>query len=186
MTHAFLHGPHIYLRGLEEKDLDGPYFDWFNDPDVCRYNSHALFPNTTAAMRKYFEETSQSRAEIVFAIVWKETEEHIGNITLKNVDYQARSGELAIIIGNRNYWGKSVGKEAGQLLVEYAVSRLNLRRIHCGTHADNVAMQRLALFLGMREEGLRKEAVFKNGVYADLVEYGMVIADRAPGRTSPS
>jgi [ribosomal protein S5]-alanine N-acetyltransferase len=184
MTHTFLEGSQLYLRGLEESDLNGPYFDWFNDAEVCRFNSHALFPNTTAAMKKYFEDTSRTRTEIVFAIVWKETEEHIGNVTLKNIDYQARSGELAIIIGNKHYWGKSVGKEAGRLLVDYAISRLNLRRIHCGTHADNLAMQRLALFLGMREEGRRKEAIFKNGAYADLIEYGMVVAGRPSGPPS--
>jgi [ribosomal protein S5]-alanine N-acetyltransferase len=35
-------------------------------------------------------------------------------------------------------------------------------------------MEKLAAKLGFREEGRRREAHFKNGEYADLVEYGLL------------
>ena len=49
-------------------------------------------------------------------------------------------------------------------------------------------MQRLALYLGMKEEGRRREAAFKDGRYVDLIEYGILAGEwqqqRAARRTS--
>jgi RimJ/RimL family protein N-acetyltransferase len=44
-------------------------------------------------------------------------------------------------------------------------------------------MQHLALKLGMSQEGLRREAVFKNGEFADIVEYGMLKKEFLEGLT---
>ena len=35
-----LQGEKIYLRPLEIDDANGNYPNWFNDPVVCKYNSH--------------------------------------------------------------------------------------------------------------------------------------------------
>ena len=51
---------------------------------------------------------------------------------------------------------------------------LNLHRIACGTFADNRAMLRLAAYLGMHEEGRRREAAFKAGRYIDVIEFGVL------------
>ena len=32
-----------YVRNLLKKDLDGPYMSWFEDQDVCKFNSHGKF-----------------------------------------------------------------------------------------------------------------------------------------------
>lgn len=174
MHHPFLTGNTIYLRGLEEKDIEGPWFQWFNDAEVCKYNSHAVFPNSVAAMKDFLARTKASKEEVVFAICDKKTDKHVGNVAWQKIDPLARSAEFAIVIGDREAWGKGVGAEAGKLMVEYAVSKLNLRRLHCGTHAENKAMRKLALKMGMREEGVRKEAGFKDGRYHDIVLFGMV------------
>jgi RimJ/RimL family protein N-acetyltransferase len=64
--------------------------------------------------------------------------------------------------------------EAGTLLINHAFKSLNLHRIYCGTSSDNIAMQKLAIKLGMAQEGLRKEAIYKNGNYSDILEYGLL------------
>lgn len=177
MKHPFLIGKKIYLRGLEEEDLRGDYFQWFNDAETCRYNSHARFPNSLQAMRDYFQRTQGSRSEIVFAVVLKEKDRHVGNVALQEVDWIARSAMFSILIGAKNLHGKGIGREAGLLVRDYAFERLNLRRLHCGTHADNQAMRRLAEALGMQEEGRRVQALYKQGTYHDIVEYGMIRPD---------
>jgi RimJ/RimL family protein N-acetyltransferase len=35
-------------------------------------------------------------------------------------------------------------------------------------------MQKLAEKLGMQKEGVRKDALFKNGKYCDVLEYGII------------
>lgn len=174
MDHVFLRGRGYYLRALEEKDLDGEYFQWLNDEKVCEFNSHATFPNTRKRMVEYFESTQDTRDAVVLAIIDEANGKHVGNVSLQQIDWVNRSAEFAILLGASECWGKGVGHLVGKLLLEYGFVRLNLYRIYCGTTAGNVGMQKLAEKLGMVREGTRRNAVYKSGKYADVYEYGVL------------
>jgi len=169
----FLQGQRIQLRALTEKDLTEEYLQWLNDEEVCRYNSHAIFPNTEQKMKNYFDRLDIQR-EVVLAIIDAKLNKHVGNISLQNINWVSRNAEFAILLGDKNYWGKGYGEEAAQLIVSYGFERLNLHRIYCGTVEGNEGMKKLAIKLKMREEGLRREAIYKNGRYLDIVEYGVL------------
>jgi RimJ/RimL family protein N-acetyltransferase len=81
---------------------------------------------------------------------------------------------VSIVLGDKDYWGKGYAKEAMQLLLEHGFFQMNLHRICCGTAADNVTMQNLAISVGMKKEGRRREAAFKTGSYVDIIEYGLL------------
>jgi [ribosomal protein S5]-alanine N-acetyltransferase len=170
----FMKGKKVYLRGLDLSDLAGNYRSWFNDPEVCKYNSHGYFPKSNEEMERYIREISVSSHDLVLAIVAQENDRHIGNISLQNIDWISRSAEYAVILGDRDYWGKGVAKEASDLIIRHGFMELNIHRIYCGTAEDNLPMQKLAAYLGMEKEGVRKEALFKNGKYKDIYEYGIV------------
>jgi RimJ/RimL family protein N-acetyltransferase len=174
MSEPFLRTASLDLRPLEPSDADGPYLEWFNDAEVCQYNSHFVFPYRREDALTYIAMVGASRSELVFAIVERASKKHIGNIALSGIDFINRSAEFAIVIGDRSIWGKGYSKEAGSALVNHAFTVLNLHRVYCGTTADNQPMRRLALFLGMKEEGLRRDALYKSGRYVDVVEYGVI------------
>lgn len=169
-----IEGNRVYLRPLQLSDADGPYPTWFNDPEVCRYNSHGKILYSPQMARDYITNTLNNSMINVFAICLKENDSHIGNITLQQISSANRSAEFAILIGEPAVYGSGIGFEASNLLMHYGFTTLNLHRIHCGTHAENIGMQRLALKLGMSQEGLRRDAIFKNGQFADIVEYGIL------------
>lgn len=170
---VFLKSETIHLRALEETDLNTEYLQWLNDEEVCQFNSHAVFPNTQRKMGAYYESLQNQNNNIVFAIVYSETNKHIGNVSLQNINWVSRSGEFAILLGAKQYWGKGIAREAMALIMEYGFKRLNLYRIYCGTFEGNVAMRKLAKKFNMREEGIRREALFKNGKYHDIYEFGV-------------
>ncbi|MDD1663878.1 MAG: GNAT family N-acetyltransferase [Methanomicrobiales archaeon] len=170
----FLTGPRLYLRPLELADCEGPYLDWFNDEEVCRGNRHHTFPYTPEKAREYVGMTRSSTDELVLAIVDRKEETHIGNIALQQIHSIYRSAEFSIIIGDKGSWGKGYGTEAGRLLLDHGFFRLNLHRVACGTFETNTPMQHLALALGMREEGRRRQAAFVGGQYVDVIEYGVL------------
>lgn len=172
--HIFLKGRQVYLRALEEKDLTGSYFQWLNDEEVCKHNSHATFPNTEKKMRSFFDSLQQNSNQVVLAMVTLEDNRHIGNISLQNIHWINRSAEFAILLGDKDYWGKGVSTEAGLLLCDYGFKRLNLNRIYCGTSGQNTGMQKLAEKLKMVKEGVRRKAMFKFGEYHDVWEYGVL------------
>ena len=144
-----------YVRPLDESDVDGPYPDWFNDQEVCRYNSHGKFPKTRAYFRDYVSR-SNGEDRVVWAICHA-VDGHIGNVSLQEISVIARTAEFAIVIGDRRHRAKGVGLLSGRELLRHGFESLNLERIYCGTAATNVGMRRLADKLGMALEGTRRQ-----------------------------
>lgn len=170
----FLKGNTVYLRALDEKDIDGNYRFWLNDPEIVQFNSHGRFPVTPEKLLAFVQSSIQSSTALVLAVIDMATDKHIGNISLQGISWIDRNAEIAFLLGEKEFWGKGVMQEAGKLLIHHAFTALNLHRIHCGTSSDNKGMQKLAEKLGMQQEGLRKEAIFNNGVYHDIIEYGLL------------
>ncbi|ACU06128.1 GNAT family N-acetyltransferase [Pedobacter heparinus] len=170
----FIRGNHIDLRLLTKEDISGNYSNWLNDPEITHYNSHGRFPATNEDLVNYVEQSRISRNALVLAVVDQATQAHIGNVSLQSINWIDRNAEIAFLLGEKAYWGKGIMLEAGEMLINHGFKMLNLHRIYCGTSSENVGMQRLALKLGMIEEGLRKDALYKQGKYVDVIEYGIL------------
>ena len=170
----FLVGERLVLRQLCESDAYGPYPGWFNDEEVCAGNSHHVYPYSQEDALAYVRQVSAARDSLVLAMVEAETGHHVGNISLQGIHPIYRSGELAIVIGEKAAWGRGYGREAAELIVGHGFAALNLNRIGCATFEDNQGMQALARSLGMREEGRRRQAAFKRGQHLDVIEYGIL------------
>ena len=180
---GFLKGRHLYLRPLLAEDADGDYLQWFNDEEICRGNSHHVIPHTKEKILDYIRHAHATSDEFILAIALNENGKHIGNIALQAIDLVYRSADLTIIIGDTSAWGKGYGAEAAGLLVNHGFNAMNLHRISCATFDTNTAMKKLALSLGMREEGRRREAAYKDGKYVDVIEFGMIKPDYDKNRT---
>ena len=174
MKQAFLEGKLLYLRPLSEVDTDGEYPSWLNSAKVCAGNSHHVYPYTKEQAIEYIRQIQHSRTDLVLAIILKNEDRHIGNIALQSINPIHRSAQLSIMIGDPDTWGLGYATEASRLICKHGFKALNLRRIGCGTYANNIGMQRVAKALGMKKEGIRRQAVFKNGQYVDLIEYGLL------------
>ncbi|MEA2091899.1 MAG: GNAT family protein [Campylobacterota bacterium] len=172
-----LEGERIYLRELRVEDAEGNYPNWLNDPEVCRYNSHGEILYIKEMAIEYIKSTQDNPACRVFAICENLSKKHIGNISLQAISIKNRSAEFAILMGEKSFWNRGFAKEAGNLLIEYGFKKLSLHRIYCGTSEANIPMQRLALSLHMKKEGRRKEALFKNDIFYDILEYGILKKD---------
>ena len=164
-----------FVRGLLEQDLEGPYSTWFQDQEVCKYNSHGKFLKNADWFREFYNNLN-SEDQLVWAICHQD-DGHIGNVSLQNISFINRNAEYAILIGNRKHWRKSAGLNASLALLRHGFLKLNLERVYCGTSDANLAMQRLALSMGMSEEGRRKRHLFLEGSWQDMIEYGLLRED---------
>jgi ribosomal-protein-alanine N-acetyltransferase len=163
---------HYFLRPLSEKDLEGPYPSWFEDQEVCRYNSHGKFFKSQSYFRQYLNEID--REDRVILGICHIEDGHIGNLSLQRISFIDRTAEFAIILGDKRHWGKAVGLLAGRKLLEHGFKKLNLERIYCGTAASNEGMKKLASSLGMILEGTRRQHLFLEGARVDILEYGIL------------
>ncbi|MFN8577351.1 MAG: GNAT family protein [Candidatus Sericytochromatia bacterium] len=174
IENVFLESNNIYLRVLIESDVSGNYKNWLNNPDVNKYNSHGRFPKTEFDLLDFIRSNKNNNKNIILAIIEKTNNKHIGNISLQNINWVDRNVEIAFLLGEKDFWGKGIMFEAGTLLIKHAFNTLNLHRVYCGTSSENKSMQKLATKLGMSLEGVRREALFKNGKYVDIMEYGII------------
>lgn len=170
----FINGTNIYLRALSQNDIHGNYSKWLNDPEITVFNSHGRFPMTVSKLNDYVMSVNSVTNALVLAVVDLKSNDHIGNISLQNINWIDRNAEIAFLLGEKSFWGKGIMLEAGKLLIRHAFDTLNLHRVHCGTSAENIGMQKLALKLGMSKEGERVQAIFKNGIYYNIFEYGLI------------
>jgi RimJ/RimL family protein N-acetyltransferase len=161
-----------FVRPLVEEDLDGPYTKWFEDPEVCRFNSHGKFFKTRTHFKEYLGQLNQ-QDRIVWAICHVQ-DGHVGNISLQEISLIDRTAEFAILLGDKRHWRKGVGLLAGKKLIEHGFRKLNLERIHCGTAATNDGMNKLAISMGMSLEGTRRQHLFLEGSRVDVLEYGIL------------
>ena len=169
-------GDEYFVRSLQESDLDGPYISWFEDQEVCGYNSHGKFFKTRAHFRDYLEGLDRED-QLVWAIC-HQTDGHIGNISLQLISFINRNADFGVLIGDKRHWGRGVAYEAGMKLIQHAFYKLNLERIYCATAATNTSMRNLARKMGMVEEGCRRSHLFLDGKWVDMIEFGILRHER--------
>lgn len=169
MRHPFLIGRRIYLRRIERGDLEGKYFQWLNDQEVTRWMQNGIFPNSMESMEQYYESQATSRTNIIFAIVLKDCDRHIGNIGLHNIHNVFRSAEIGIVIGEKDCWGQGIATEAISLLVRHAFLRMNLNRLSSGAVLKNPGSIRAFEKAGYVREGLLRQAYYCEGTYVDCI-----------------
>ena len=163
LYHPFIIGNKIYLRGIEKSDITGNWFNWFNDPAVTRYGSRGLKPVYIEDNEKFYNEISESEHNVTFAIINKDNNEHIGNISLQKIDWINRICELGITIGEKKEWGKGYGTEATILTIRHGFDKLNLRKIYLCVISEHTAAVKLYKEVGFITEGtLIKEILRDN------------------------
>lgn len=166
----------IYLRKLEREDLERTH-DWINRPDI--YISMGTFgPRSKDEQKKWFDELISSRTNIVFALCRVSDDAHIGNLSLFDVNYVNRNAGLTIFIADEENRGDGIGKEAVQLICEYAFNYLNMHRVYCKT--NNPIAGKMYEQLGFQHEGVRREQNFQRGKYVDKQLYGLLRSELKP------
>lgn len=164
----------LRFRGLAPSDIDGPYAHWLDDQEVCRYSRHGNFPSTRGKLKAYIDMLQSTETQLVWAIVEKERNIHIGNIALQDVNLERRSADLTIMLGDKSCWGLGYSEEAARIMLLHGFRNIGLNRVTCGTSKNNSSMKKLAAKLGMKQEGIRREALFEEGKFVDMIEFGVL------------
>ena len=170
---VFIDGSSIYLRALEREDLNN-VLGWVNNPEVTYYMVTGQKPSTLDDIEKEYEATTGDGKNIVFAIIDKKTNNHIGNIGLYSIRPVSCAAELRIIIGDKSVWGKGVGAEACILIVRYAFDRLNLNKVFLGVNKDNPGGVKCYENAGFVEEGVLRDEIYRNGRFYDAVRMSIL------------
>lgn len=167
----------IKLRKIELNDVE-QYHTWRNDTEVMYSTNPFLDLYTLEETKGFFEmvilESKTAKSYMVEEIDSGKT---IGITSLINIDYKNRNAECILDIGEKDYWGMGYGKEALTLLLDYAFLELNLHRISLSVFSFNNRAIRLYTGIGFVEEGISRQALYRNGEWHDIVNMGILKKD---------
>jgi len=174
LQRAFLVGEKLYLRPLEDSDVGEEYLSWLNNRDVTLGMETGKFPVTLADLHKYLERFRGSTTDLILAIADRETNQHIGNVTLNRINWIHRTADTGLMIGRKEFWGKGYAFEAWNLLIGHAFLRLGLQKIVAGVVEGNVASLKTLQKLGFQIEGRLRAEFWVDGEYRDVLRLGIL------------
>lgn len=139
----------LVLRTMKISEATETYASWLNDPEVN------LFLETKSAtiseLIDYISEKDLKPDALFCGIFLKEDGTHIGTIKLEPIKLEQKKATIAIMIGDKQQWGKGYAGESMQLLINWCFDELKLDVIELGAIGKNTAAIHAYEKLGFRE-----------------------------------
>ena len=166
----------ISLREIREEDAE-QMLEWMHDPDIQKGFQKNMLGVTLEEAEQFcrnakLTERPGQRQNINLAVV-DDTDEYLGTISLKEINLEFHSAELAIVL-RKKAQGHEVGTKAIKLLLKKGFEEMGLHRIYLTVLADNIAAIRLYEKCGFKLEGELRDHLFLNGRYVSWKLYGML------------
>ncbi len=167
-------GERIYLRPYKKADTVF-WQKWDTDSEVQVFMPGLDKELALDDQLKYLEECRKEKSGIYWSILWKENNQLIGTVSVTEINKIHGTGELGIIIGEKDYWGRGIATEAISLVLKCVLSSFGLRRIVAEYEKGNKGMRKALENNGFRRECFCKESRMKNNKPIDTIRYYILL-----------
>ncbi|MBO3286476.1 GNAT family protein [Paenibacillus sp. FSL M8-0228] len=168
------YGERIKLAAVREEDAE-VMFKWGEDAKYLRnVDTDLALPYTLKQMES---EGSPRSNEVYFRLRTLADDVLIGFVAIHGIEWNNRSGQLAIGIGNTEYRCKGFGAEAVGLILRYAFYELNLNRVGLDVIEYNTQAIRTYEKAGFQLEGRVRSAVLRDGNSYDRIMMGILYSE---------
>jgi RimJ/RimL family protein N-acetyltransferase len=156
-----LSGRLVNLRAVETSDYV-LLCQWLNQSDVMLYWGR---PGNTVSVDEVArsEQAQAARGNSRKYIIETHEGHPIGQIDYYDLDWQARSAWVSILVADANYWGNGYGTDAMRALLSYLFRQLGLHRVTLTAHESNERAIRSYEKNGFVREGKLREWAYFNG-----------------------
>ena len=165
-----LKGDKVILRPMNRAYLE-KYWEYRNDVELSLLSSEdPPMPMEMERLEKIFEDhLATPRQDFLWFGIEVQGGKFIGQCILHRFDRTARTCELGLTIGDRDYHGRGYGKDVVRLLTKYAFRLLNMEKVYLTTNGTNLRAQKSFAARGFVEEARLKRHIWLDGKYDDLV-----------------
>ena len=163
----------VNIRKFERTDIPKKV-EWINNPENNQF-LHYDIPISIVGTERWFD--SHQGEETRYDAVIEADGVPVGTIGLLSIDRKNSKAEYYIAMGEVDYKGKGVAKEASRLILEYGFEKLDLNRIYLFTEVENVAAQKMFERVGFVREGVIRQDILSHGRNADRIAYGFLRED---------
>ncbi len=166
VTPIFIEGKTVNLSPVDAEHLD-LYIKWENSEEIRKFarNVHPL--TLEECKQRYFEEKQDYPDRIIFEIWYKPENKPIGKAEFHRIRWIDRKGEIGLVIGEKEYWGRNLATEAATLLIKYGFEELNFHKITAMIFSPNIGSWRCAEKLGLHKEATLIKNGYVDGEYRD-------------------
>ncbi|MCL2003338.1 MAG: GNAT family N-acetyltransferase [Oscillospiraceae bacterium] len=98
----------------------------------------------------------------------------IGDVALQDIDNKNRSCSIGMGIAKIENRNKGYGKEAAELMIDYAFQHVGIERITANTLEINISAKKSLEGLGFEFEGRERKAVYFGGKRYDRLNFGLL------------
>ena len=166
-----LRGERVVLRAVEPDDLH-QLWRWRNDLELFQLvEGDPPTPISVERFEAEFEERLQGPSvELAIDLDGR----LIGRCGMFEFDELARNAKIGVTIGEREVWGKGIGRDVVEVLLAYAFHERHLHRVWLDVLATNERALRCYRSAGFVEEGRQRQHAWVDGEYVDLVLMGVL------------
>lgn len=151
----------ICLKTLSENDVSLDYLNWLNNYEITKFTEQRFLTHTLQSVKSFVNDNYYSQKFLLFGIFFKK--EHIGNIKLGPIRLEHLSAEISYIIGEKKFWGRGITSKCVGAVVDFAINKLNLKKINAGYYENNLGSAKVLKKCGFVIEGIRhSDIIFEN------------------------
>lgn len=165
----------VSLFLLAEEDVSDAYVGWLNDPAIARFLESRFADHDRASTRAFVAAQRADPGVLFLGIRSEALDRHVGNIKLGPLNRTHGTGDIGIMIGERDAWGRGIATRAIRLVCAIARDELGLRKTTAGCYASNVGSERAFERAGFVIEGRRTAQFLLDDEPEDLVLMGRVL-----------
>ena len=162
-----LQGEHIYLRALENEDLDFVYAIE-NDTSLWEL-SDTQTPYSRFLIKQYLENAQQDifEAKQLRLAICDKKDNTIGLIDVFDFNIKNKRAGIGIVIQSEADRYKGYGKAALELLVNYCFTTLHLHQVYANISENNLPSIKLFEGNGFKKIGFKKDWSFDGNQYSN-------------------
>jgi len=167
----------VSLRAIEPGDVE--YFQrWNLDSERARLLDFLWPPQSEVTLRRWVEEQAQRKLEndAFHWVIENRQGEPVGSIATHRCNHRDGVFSYGVDVAHEHR-RRGYAAAAIVLILRYYFSHLRYQKASVAVHGDNEACLRLHDKLGFRREGVLRRHVFTNGVFVDLVWFGMTVEE---------
>lgn len=169
-----LRGRLLELRPFTEADITPAYLGWLNDPVVTRYSNQRFRKHDADSALAYLR-GFDGGPNLFFSAHRIDDGQAVGTLTAYIAPPHG-TADVGIMIGERSAWGRGLGQDAWDTLLQWLLQERGLRKVTAGALACNLGMLRLMERSGMQLEGARRAQEIVEGEAVDVLYYARFAA----------
>ena len=157
-------GDRLSLRPIIKEDLV-KLNQWKNSEEIYQYLGGGYMPVSVDIQGRWLENLMDTTGNNKRFIIEDNKKKAIGMVGLYNIHWIHRTCELGIFLGEISEQGKGYGREAYQLIENFACKYLNLRKIKAMVVKDNYSAVKMYDSLDFSKAGELVDERFIDGSY---------------------